>query len=132
MEKTGERCPPQFVEQARELIEQVLEGHAPRTGYVLAEQLKNRGKASEAISELYKVRAEFEAKGDSVLAAQAARALVEVLIPAGRVSEARFVGGAALEELEAAGMLLEARRLRELLGFGPEKGAGWKARARGN
>lgn len=120
MKLLGDACPPHLVERARELVEEHIEGHAPRSGYILAEQLKKEGKSSEAISELYKVRAEFQARGDDIIAAATVRGIVELLIPAGRDTEAHFIGEVAIEELESAGMLLEARRIRELLG-GPEQ-----------
>jgi hypothetical protein len=113
--KMGGDCPQPMIDRARELVAERIDGQAERSRYLQVGALKKKGKHSEAVSELYKIRAEFEARGDAVIAAATVRAIVQELVALGRVTEAEYIGYPAIETLEANSMLLESRRIRGLL-----------------
>jgi hypothetical protein len=113
--KMGGDCSQEMIDRARELVADHIDGQAERSRYLQVGALKKQGKHAEAVSELYKIRAEFEARGDAVIAAATVRAIVQELVALGRNSEAEYIGRPAVATLEKNGMLLEARRIRRLL-----------------
>jgi tetratricopeptide (TPR) repeat protein len=116
-EKLGGANPPETLETVQTMLQQLeMESQIPRTGYLKVEQLRKEGRFHEMVSELYMMRAEFLARGESYVAAATVRAIVDELVPLERLSEAAFIGNPAIEVLESVGMIHEARRIREHLG----------------
>jgi hypothetical protein len=113
--KMGGHCPQEMIDRARELVAEVIDGQSERSRYLQVGALKKKGRHAEAVSELYKIRAEFEARGDAVIAAATVRAIVQELVALGRITEAKYIGRPAIKTLEENSMLLESRRIRRLL-----------------
>lgn len=125
----GKRLQEEHADQchasAMKLLEKIdMTDEAGRSEWVRVIELQQQGKANEAISEMYKIRAkyfdeELEVRGHDEISPN----IVDALMAEGRDSEARRVGDEAMEKLAAAGMKRSEMRIRRAL-YGPSAASG--------
>jgi len=126
----GKRLQEEHADQchasAMDLLEKIDMTHeAPgRSEWVRVIELQQQGKANEAISEMYKIRAKYveeglELRGHDEISGN----IVDALVAEGRYSEACSVGEEAMEKLAAAGMNRSEMRIRRAL-YGPSAASG--------